>query len=272
MIRTLLLLVLVTSPLVEGAKRTKLQQANSHFVQGDFDAALRVLEQASRETRDPDTLGQVHLLRGRCYAAQGNNFEAEAAFNEALKNDPNASLDPNRVDPTVVQLLEDVRKKRTPNAATASATLSRSGPDEESDEPPTARLKPKKVRFFTELRGLLNPVSTEDLIAFEIGGGISSKYFRLGLSTRVAPQFGITLHALATIPVASDARLYAQGELPFIFSEDFTFGVGGGAGGEYFFSEWVSAYLELGGRYYFVGRPFESSQITVQAGGRIWLP
>jgi PEGA domain len=55
----------------------------------------------------------VHLLRGQCFAARQDFSRAEEAFALALEANPDASLDPSRVDPSVVKLLDAMRGRLT---------------------------------------------------------------------------------------------------------------------------------------------------------------
>ncbi|MFT3713979.1 MAG: tetratricopeptide repeat protein [Archangium sp.] len=96
------------TPKVEG---TKLEQGTKLFNQGDFDGALKVLDAAAAEGGDATTLEKVHLLRAQCFAARQDFTRAEDAFGSALDANPDTSLDPARVDPTLVKLLETVRAR-----------------------------------------------------------------------------------------------------------------------------------------------------------------
>jgi hypothetical protein len=95
---------------VEG---TKLEQGQKLFASGDFEGALKALDAAAQENRDDATLEKVHLLRAQCFAARQDFVKAEEAFARVLEANPEASLDPARVDPTVVKLLESVRARLT---------------------------------------------------------------------------------------------------------------------------------------------------------------
>jgi hypothetical protein len=89
----------------------RLATAQAEFSRGDFAAALRDLDAAVTETGDEPTLSKIHLLRGQCYGAQRDLVKAEEAFEKALENDPEAKLDPQRVDPSLVSLLEGLRDR-----------------------------------------------------------------------------------------------------------------------------------------------------------------
>lgn len=93
------------------AASPKLEQGQKAFSEGQFDAALKALDAAAAEERDPATLEKLHLLRGQCFAARQDFGRAEAAFDLALEANPEASLDPGKVDPAVVKLLESMRAR-----------------------------------------------------------------------------------------------------------------------------------------------------------------
>jgi hypothetical protein len=112
-----LLFLLLAAP----AKSSKLEQGSRLFTAGDFEGALKALDLAVTDTPDQATLERVHLLRGQCFAARQDYARAEEAFALALEADPEAALDPARVDPTVVKLLEAVRKRSTGTLVLTSA-------------------------------------------------------------------------------------------------------------------------------------------------------
>lgn len=87
----------------------RLEQGQKLFNQGDFDGALKLLDAA--EGGDAKVMEKVHLLRAQSYAARQEFVRAEEAFAQALEANPDAALDPARVDPTVVKLLESVRAR-----------------------------------------------------------------------------------------------------------------------------------------------------------------
>lgn len=101
--------LLLAAPVKGRPPPSHLQQAQRLFNKGDFDAALRSLDSAVSTVDEPQTLARIHLLRGQVYAAQQDFSRAEEAFALALENDPAATLDPARVDPAVVKLLDGLR-------------------------------------------------------------------------------------------------------------------------------------------------------------------
>ncbi|MBL8912480.1 MAG: PEGA domain-containing protein [Archangium sp.] len=110
------------------AKGSKLEQGQKQFASGEIDTALKTLDAAALETTDGPTLEKVHLLRAQCFAARQDFVKTEEAFGLALDANPEATLDPTRVDPTLVKLLESVRARSqgsvvvnsTPTGATFS--------------------------------------------------------------------------------------------------------------------------------------------------------
>jgi hypothetical protein len=95
----------------DSAGAAKLRTAQNEFNHGDFLGALRTLDAAAAQTFDDPTLARIHLLRGQCYAARQDFVHAEQAFGKALEHDPEASLDPSKVDPAVVRLIDTLRAK-----------------------------------------------------------------------------------------------------------------------------------------------------------------
>lgn len=87
----------------------KLQAAQAEFNRGDFAAAQRWIDAAKAESTDDGTMAKVELLEGQLRAAQQDFAGAEESFASALEHDPESSLDPTKVAPEVVKVLEDVR-------------------------------------------------------------------------------------------------------------------------------------------------------------------
>lgn len=123
----LLVSLALAAPASSSAKGTRFEQGQKAFNQGDFEGALKQLDLAAAEERDVVVLEKVHLLRGQCFSARQDFVRAEDAFALALEANPDTSLDPARVDPTVVKLLEAVRARLTStlviNSSPAGASL-----------------------------------------------------------------------------------------------------------------------------------------------------
>ncbi len=103
------LLVMATPGPKAGA--LKFQAGQSEFRRGDFLGALRTLDAAAAEAKDDHLLAQIHLLRGQCLAARQDFPGAEEAFGLALHRDPEVALDPSRVDPALVSMLDGLRTR-----------------------------------------------------------------------------------------------------------------------------------------------------------------
>ncbi len=99
-----LCLILAAAP----SKLTRLEQGQKAFGEGDYSAALKALDVAAAEGADME---RVQLLRAQCFAAQQDFARAEEAFGLALEANPEASLDPARVDPSVVKVLDGLRAR-----------------------------------------------------------------------------------------------------------------------------------------------------------------
>jgi len=107
--------LLVAPPVVAQEETVPGQQryeaAQEAFSEGDFERALIELEAAAAQAKDEAFLAEVHLMRGRCYAAIPDEPRAEAAFTQALEHDPEARLDSAKVRPSIVSLLEKQRRR-----------------------------------------------------------------------------------------------------------------------------------------------------------------
>lgn len=91
--------------------KAKLAAAQQQFNRGDFEDSLGLLKQAQAESSDDETLARVHLLRGQVHGALRDLVEAEASLARALEHDPEATLDPNRVDPSLVTMLTGLKSR-----------------------------------------------------------------------------------------------------------------------------------------------------------------
>lgn len=109
----LLLTTLLLLPIsaFAGPKSGKFAQGQAEFARGNFAGALKLLDAAAAEGNDDSTTAKIHLLRGQCFAAQQQFDDAEVAFSKALAHDPESSLDPSRVDPKLVRMLDDLRER-----------------------------------------------------------------------------------------------------------------------------------------------------------------
>ncbi|MBI3184250.1 MAG: PEGA domain-containing protein [Myxococcales bacterium] len=83
------------------------------MAEGEFERALKVLGAQISKARASAELGRLHLLKGQCHAALGQNAKAKAAFEKALRHDAEASLDPSVASPAMIELFERVRESVT---------------------------------------------------------------------------------------------------------------------------------------------------------------
>ncbi len=101
--------------------KSKLELGQKAFNQGEFDSALKHLDAAVSEASDAGALEKIHLMRGQCFAARQDFGRAEEAFAQALEANPEASLDPAKVDPSLVKVLDSLRA-RTKGTLTVRST------------------------------------------------------------------------------------------------------------------------------------------------------
>jgi hypothetical protein len=92
---------------------SRVQAAQSELGRGNYDGALKDLDAAILEASDPPTLTRIHLLRAQAFGAKQDYAQSEGALAQALEFDPEASLDPAKVDPSLVKTLESLRARLT---------------------------------------------------------------------------------------------------------------------------------------------------------------
>ncbi|WP_375754410.1 PEGA domain-containing protein [Corallococcus exercitus] len=91
------------------AENRDLEAALQSLSEADFEAALVHVEAGLRQARDEAHVAQLRLVQGEVYAALRQYAQMETAFARALEANPDARLDPERVQPTVVALFESLR-------------------------------------------------------------------------------------------------------------------------------------------------------------------
>jgi hypothetical protein len=109
LVSAVLVLAASGEPTKVAAAAAKLQTAQAEFKGGEFQRALRTLDAAASQPAPDRLLSEIHLLRGQCFAALQDFPAAEVAFGKALEHDPEASLDPAKVDPKVVRMVDNLR-------------------------------------------------------------------------------------------------------------------------------------------------------------------
>ncbi|RKH14440.1 PEGA domain-containing protein [Corallococcus sp. CA053C] len=103
-----LLSLLLASP---GTEPREMEAALQALSEADFEAALSRVEAGLRQTRDETQIARLRLIQGEVHAALRQYAQMETAFAQALEADPDAHLDPERVQPTVVTLFESLRSR-----------------------------------------------------------------------------------------------------------------------------------------------------------------
>ncbi|MBI5548232.1 MAG: tetratricopeptide repeat protein [Deltaproteobacteria bacterium] len=105
-------LVILLGMLSTAAKPAgELRAAQAAFRDGEFDKALQLLDRAVAGSKNRSQLANIHLLRARCFNANGDLAKAEGALEEALVQDPESELDASRVPPVLVGLLTGLRQR-----------------------------------------------------------------------------------------------------------------------------------------------------------------
>lgn len=95
------------------APESSLVLAEAAYGEGDFEKALKELESVVSAVSTDELLGRAHILEGQCHSAMEDFGKTEAAFAKALDHDPEIRLDPRRVPPTLVVLLDSLRARMT---------------------------------------------------------------------------------------------------------------------------------------------------------------
>ena len=85
----------------------ELDAALQALSEADFESALAQADAGLRRTQEPARVARLHLVRGEVYAALRQYAQMEAAFARALEADPDARLDPERVQPTCLLYTSD---------------------------------------------------------------------------------------------------------------------------------------------------------------------
>jgi hypothetical protein len=105
------LTALAAPPTLSDDAGRRLQAAQSALGDGDFDTCLKEVSAGTPLTQDDATLSQLYLTQGRCLGALQRYGQVEEAFSRALAHDPEARLDPNRVLPALVVMLDSLRSR-----------------------------------------------------------------------------------------------------------------------------------------------------------------
>lgn len=87
-----------------------LDRAARLFSQGEFEEALEVLDALAKEPLGDPTLAQIHVLRAQVLAGLKRPRDSAAALIDALNHDPELTLDPATVRPSLVAQLATLRR------------------------------------------------------------------------------------------------------------------------------------------------------------------
>jgi hypothetical protein len=112
----LLILALTTIAPPAAAAKSVLQlyrEAEVHFSMARFKRSVRLLERARRRAKDPQLLAKIHLLMGVNLGVLKRTDRARRRFEEALKLDPNVTLDNRAVKPPIIALFDEARERVT---------------------------------------------------------------------------------------------------------------------------------------------------------------
>jgi tetratricopeptide (TPR) repeat protein len=87
----------------------QLAEARDLYVQGDYSAALAVLEEVLESRPPPPSQAEAHLLLGVIAHVLGDSIRARAEFAEVFRIEPDWTLDPEVFSPKTIELFESVR-------------------------------------------------------------------------------------------------------------------------------------------------------------------
>jgi hypothetical protein len=102
---------LLLSAVAPAGDARELESALQSLSEGEFESALSHVEAGLRQARDDARIAQLYLVQGEVYAALRHYEKMEFAFSRALEAAPDARLDPERVQPTVVMRFESLRER-----------------------------------------------------------------------------------------------------------------------------------------------------------------
>ena len=93
------------------AEEDVVARATALYNEGRFDAAVSLLTRARQESTDPGQLAKISSLLGINYAVLGQTDRSRAAFREALRHDPELTLDARVVKASVVELFNALKAR-----------------------------------------------------------------------------------------------------------------------------------------------------------------
>jgi hypothetical protein len=102
---------LIAALLLLAPGERELNAAIELYRSGEFEKALGALEAVARSSQDPKIRGRARLSKGQCFAALQRFDKIDAEFTRALEDDPELQLDPSRVQPAIVSMLDAARAR-----------------------------------------------------------------------------------------------------------------------------------------------------------------
>lgn len=321
-----------TAPAAAGSK---LEQGQKAFSEGQFAEALKLLDAAAAEERELAALEKIHLLRGQAFAAKQDFGRAEEAFALALEANPEAALDPGKVDPSVVKLLESMRARSSgtltfrssppgahvwmdgvdtgPTPTTVTAAIGRRKleakwaddryaqlevmvrskretfvefvltektveveskkpcPEQKPPMPPTLA-EQRDVQPYAAVRAGLD-VNAGPEALLDVGGGVDLfQHVSIGAYVRPYRYLYLVPRVAAIWPAFEFFSLFAEAEVDIRFGK-LGVALGLNVGAEYWVKPWLSAFVEVGGKHFFVNNGFVvDTRFTLHAGVRARLP
>ncbi|RME01512.1 MAG: tetratricopeptide repeat protein [Deltaproteobacteria bacterium] len=107
----ILLLLLFSPPLAFGEEQGAWEEAETHFLLHEYDAAIPLYLQALDEVSDDAERIEIFKRLGICYTLEHDEKNASAVFREILKLDPAAAYDPLYASPEVITAFEVERMR-----------------------------------------------------------------------------------------------------------------------------------------------------------------
>lgn len=88
-----------------------LAKATDQLNQGRFELALKSLDQAAKKKLSTDDQLRAQLLRAQCFVALRKTTSAKAALTNALKLNPELTMDPDQTSPDLLAAFHDAKEE-----------------------------------------------------------------------------------------------------------------------------------------------------------------
>lgn len=107
----LIIQVGLAQSVTEDSLETMLNNAKDYYYTGEYESAIRELENALRYLKQLKHVDQVEAYKylGFSYVAFGNNTTAKVQFKKALALDPEMELDAATVSPKIIKVFEEAK-------------------------------------------------------------------------------------------------------------------------------------------------------------------